>query len=225
MTVEIFLGAIALAALFAFVLSRRRFGIVAALLALALAACDGGAGDAPRPAASPAGLEIGPIIKGKTRSPGYPTHLARQGEGWAVTLYPDAELSAVIDHDFRIPPDATKLIWHYRASIEHAAPTEYPDRAPTITIMLQRRGDDWTAQGEKEFFRLYSPAFPLETGEHVRVIPLEGWTGVFGKGGPEHMAAVRADLANVSVGFGSAGGRMHGVSGAGTFETISLRAE
>ncbi len=181
----------------------------------------------PTPTATPTptpatGLIIGPWIKGKTYSPGYPKNWPRTGAGWVIDFAPDKELSAVIDERFVIPPTATKLRFHYRATIERVWPDELPDKAPLVSVMIQRRGDDWSGQGLYEFYRFYSPAFPLETGEHVREIPLEGWTGVFGRTGD--MRAAITDLGSVSVIFGHSSGRAHGVRGAGRFETLSLEA-
>ncbi|GAA0760801.1 hypothetical protein FHS52_001133 [Erythromicrobium ramosum] len=175
-----------------------------------------------RTASAQAGLVIGPWISGKTRSKGYPMRLDRQGKGWVIHLKQDGQINAVLDYEASIPAGALKLIWHYRADVTSAQPVERPDAAPLVSLVLQREGDDWSGEGERGSYRLYSPAFPLESGEQSREIPLTGWTNVWGQ--PADMGPVLSDLSNVAVAFGHSSGRMHGVSGAGTFSQISLEA-
>lgn len=167
------------------------------------------------------GLVIGPWIKGRSHSKGYPLRLKRWNGGWSIGL--DGELHAVLDYDAKISSDATKLVWHYRAEIEGAFPAERPAAAPLVSLVLQRKGDDWSAEGSKASYRLYSPPFPLETGEQVREIPLTGWTNVWGR--PADIGPVIANLSNIAVAFGHSSGRMHGVTGRGTFHQLALTAQ
>jgi hypothetical protein len=169
------------------------------------------------------GLVVGPWIRGRTCSKGYWwPWLGRKGKGWSISLKPDGELHGVLDYSARIPATATKLVWHYRAEITQAMPSEAPSSAPLVSLVLQRKGDDWSGKGGKGDYRLYSPAFPLETGEHTRMIPLQGWSNVWGQ--PADMAVVIRNLSNIAVAFGHAGGRMHGISGVGSFTLVSLEA-
>jgi len=169
------------------------------------------------------GLVVGPWIRGRQHSKGYWwPWLSRKGKGWSISLKPKGELHAVLDYSARIPATATKLVWHYRAEISMAFPAEAPASVPLVSLVLQRKGDNWSAKGKMASYRFYSPAFPLETGEHIREIPLEGWTNVWGK--PVDMRFAIANLSNLAVAFGHSSGRMHGVKGAGVFTLISLEA-
>lgn len=168
------------------------------------------------------GLVIGPWIWGFSHSKGYPMRPQRLGKGWWVRFKPNGSLHAVLDYGFRIPAGATKLVLSYTAEIHHVTPTENPGAAPLVSLVLQRRGDDWTGKGAKASYRLYSPAFPLKSGVFTATIQLAGWTNVWGQ--PADIAPVIADLSNLAVAFGHSAGRMHGVSGAGTFTLTSLEA-
>lgn len=168
------------------------------------------------------GLVIGPWIKGFSRSKGYPMRPERMGNGWAVRFKPNRRLNAVLDYDFRIPRGATQLVFSYVAQIESVKPAEVPDGEPLVSLVLQRKGDNWTGKGKREFYRLYSPAFPLKSGPAKHTIPLTGWTGVYGREGD--MADVIEHMSNIAVAFGHSAGRAHGVTGKGMFALTELRA-
>lgn len=169
------------------------------------------------------GLVVGPWIKGRTRSKGYWwPWLKRQGRGWTIAFKPNADLHAVLDYAARIPATAKALRFRYRCERVNVWPAEALLSEPVVTLVLQRKGDDWSAKGNKASYRLYSAPMPLTDGEHDFTVPLEGWTNVWGK--PADMAAVTRDLSNIAVAFGHRGGRMHGVGGKGAFTMIELEA-
>ena len=166
------------------------------------------------------GLVIGPWINGKCRSRGYRLRPERLGDGWTVYIEPGQELRAVQDFGFRITGKV--LRFRYRCKGQFT-PSEAPERPALVSLVIQRKGDDWSAYGEKANYRLYSPAFPLTEGEHSFDVQLEGWTNVWGK--PADMAPVIRDLSNLAVAFGHRGGRMHGVTGSGTFTLVELELQ
>jgi hypothetical protein len=168
------------------------------------------------------GLVIGPWVWGKRRGAGLPLRPQRLGKGWSVTVRAGDKLHAVSDFGMVIPPNAKALRWRYKAAVSDAMPVERPASLPLVSLVLQQKGDDWKAGPETQHYRLFSPAFRLESGEFEHVIPLEGWTNVWGHEHPVTLAL--ADLSNVSVAFGHSAGRMHGVRGDFTFTQISLEA-
>lgn len=170
------------------------------------------------------GLVVGPWIGGWTRSKGYRwPWLGRKGKGWTIRFKSNGSLHGVLDYSFRIPRGATKLVWRYRIEGANVSPTEALTSPALVSLVLQRRGDDWSAKGEKASYRLYSPtAFPVADGEYAYAIDLASWTNVWGQ--PADMAPVIANLSNLAVAFGHSAGRMHGVSGKGTFTLVSLEA-
>lgn len=207
-------------------LVKRSIALLAALLALPALA-----GDVP-PAAA---WRIGPVIDGRNYSQGMPPRPSPSPEGWHFDFpHPDARAGHV--HYLTFDPgslrEARELRLHYR--IEAApgvrfVPQEFPQHEAILSLYFQRRGDDWRARGEKEYYRWYAPAaavVPLERGEHVVTVPLEDeWISVYGKPRSEAPRAFAAALAEAgSVGFvlGSAGGRGHGVYATGPARMIVL---
>ena len=103
---------------------------------------------------------------------------------------------------------------------------EFPDRQATVTLVIQRKGDDWQASEATRAHRWYSrQVVPLEAGEHVLSVPLDvsHWGDVMGGQDPAAFAAALRDVDNIALAFGSAGGRGHGVCGAGRFELLSIK--
>lgn len=179
---------------------------------------------------------FGPIIRGKTSSPGMPLH-PRQGAGDAVVfdLPQDgrAELDAMTTPVSSLD-GARSITLRYRID---AAPgtrfraTDLVNEAPTVSIYFQRAGDTWTGRGRYASYRWYVPAravMPLSPGEHSVTIRFdEVWTNVYGKLNTDHADEYRAALAeadNVGLAFGSRSRRSHGIvaSGPARFTLLDL---
>src|SRR5690606_3122598 len=92
-------------------------------------------------------------------------------------------------------------------------------RTATGSLVLQRKGDRWTARGAYERYRWYAPpetAQALSPGVHEIAISLNDpqWGSGYGKKAAHNRDAVIATLANmdnIGLVFGSQGGRGHGV--------------
>ena len=103
---------------------------------------------------------------------------------------------------------------------------EFPDRQATVTLVIQRKGDDWQATEATRAHRWYSrQVVDLVAGEHMLTVPLDvsHWGDVMGGQDAAAFAAALRDVDNIALAFGSAGGRGHGVCGAGRFELLSIK--
>jgi hypothetical protein len=181
--------------------------------------------------AVPSGLHIGPIIGGKSRSIGLPRYLDRDG-GFAFP-HPTREqghIHALVKPTRRV---GNAIVLRYRIEADDGVtfhPQEHPGAGGEISLMLQRKGDDYSAKGEKAFYRLYGPTIQnLEPGEHTLIVEPRsaGWTGVMGgtPPSPAQWDDLLANLYCIHVCFGGRGGRAHGVfaSGPARFTLVDLR--
>lgn len=163
--------------------------------------------------AVPKGIHVGPIIKGKNRSVGVPKEL-RAG-GFDFPLRP-GHVNAVVKPT---PMVGEKVRLHYRVdgpTDVKFRPKERLDGVGTVSLMLQRKGDDYSGKGEKAFYRLYGPeVHDLSVGLHtLEVAPGSlGWVGVMGQEpSPGQWDDVLSNLAAIHVCFGEKDGpRAHGV--------------
>ena len=197
--------------------------VLTALAALAIASCDDGT-DAPKPRQMPTGVwEIGPIIDGKSLSPGMPPFAVAGADGYSFEIpFPDKAAGHVhyVTKATGSLYGKARLVLRYRID---AAPDTViePQAAPGAPSMLslyfQRRGDDWSGRGIYEAFRWYSPVIdmPVTPGEHEITAPLDGeWTAVMTSSASSNPDGFRAALINAErVGFvlGGGDGRGHGV--------------
>ena len=167
---------------------------------------------------------IGPAIRGRNYSQGMPLHptMGRSGPYFDFP-YPSADAGHVhyITQNIGPIPNARAISLRYRidaAPGTRFVPQEYPDRDAILSLYIQRRGDNWLAKGDYQFYRWYSPTarvVDLEPGVHVLTINMdENWVPVLGGTSQQYPEAFRDALAHADkVGFvmGSAGGRGHGV--------------
>lgn len=106
--------------------------------------------------------------------------------------------------------------------------SERGTQTATITPHFQRRGDDWSAKGDKQFYRWWAPAafrLPITPGRHVIEVPVNGdWISVYGRSDPNMMQAALNDLDRVGLCFGGPGGLGHGAHPVGPahFRLISV---
>lgn len=198
---------------------RKPFALTAALAAAAVLAV-------PALGAPPAsGWEIGPIIRGKNYSVGMPLRPAPAREGWSFD-FPASSRDAGHVHYVTFDPGSLtgkrRIVVRYRVDAAPGTrfvPQENPELPATVSLFVQRRGDNWTARGAYDFFRWYAPSATvrqLAPGTHEMTVSLRDpdWGSVYGKPAAANSAAFDSALANASrVGlvFGSDAGRGHGV--------------
>ena len=204
--------------------------------AMFLSGLAGGQTSEPRPAQpgrveapAAAAWEIGPIIRGRNYSVGMPLHPARADEGWTIHFpYPSAQAGQVHYVTFRPGPlrDRTRIVVHYRIDAAPGArfvSVEMPERPATISLYLQRRGDNWTARGRFDRYRWYAPAQSvavLTPGEHEMIVDLgdPAWRSVMGTAAsadPRGFAEALADTDRIGIVLGNIKRRGHGVYATG----------
>ena len=177
-------------------------------LCLLLTAC-GGVASMPPPVSQGVAWAAGPIINGKDYSPGVSV------SGDSVSIPKGAELDAIIRNVATAP---ATMSFNYSVSGE-LRPSEAPSEGAFMTVMFQRQGDDWSGNGEYEFYRWYSKdVFPLTQGMHSGSVDFTDpakWISVFGHSGADYQTQFRdalAHISNIEFVFGRAGaGRGHGV--------------
>ena len=110
-------------------------------------------------------------------------------------------------------------------------PQERPQGIATVSLMLQRKGDDYSAKGAKAFYRLYGPGPQVLTpGEHTLTVEPGslGWVGVMGgEPSPSQWDDVLGNLHAIHICFGEQyGSRAHGVfaTGPAKFTLLGLGA-
>lgn len=179
-------------------------------------------------AAAPPAQEwsIGPVIKGRNYSVGVPGTLSpgHDGPGFDFPVAGDRKpghVHYVMLDTGPLPPDATITV-RYRVDAAPGTrfvPQEVPDQTATVSLVMQRRGDNWTAKRGFEHYRWYVPPAKVERlGPGVRTMTIRlddpGWGSVFGATGAQHpraFAAALDDLEGVGLVFGSMDLRGHGV--------------
>ena len=184
--------------------------------------------------------EIGPVIRGRNHSQGMPPAPTPIGRGWMFE-FPGADTGPGSVHYVTLrtgPLDgARRIVVRYRVD---AAPRarfvaqEQPAAPATVSLMIQRAGDSWSAR-RHEFHRWYAPAATLREiapgrGEIVVSLDDAGWTSVNGRPAgqfPDEFADALRQTERVGLVFGSAGRRGHGVfaTGPARFRLESFRIE
>ena len=153
-------------------------------------------------------------------STGFDRVLKVVGRGWTIVfpVGPQAHLHYV---QWYLPPTLRPgMVMTARIKVVGGEfiPIEYPDKPALVTLMIQRKGDNGSAEGVYEAYRQFSNAtIQLVEGEHVLSIVLthENFGGVYGKRSPAAFADVLSNVESIGVLFGSAGGRGHGVYSTG----------
>lgn len=183
-------------------------------------------GAAAASAALPASAwEIGPVIRGKNYSQGMPPSPQPTRTGWTFDFpFPNARAGHV--HYVTFDPGSlagkSKIVVRYRVDAAPGVrfvPQESPGEPATLSLMFQRRGDNWSARGRYNFYRWYSPVATLQpiragVGEMTISLTDPGWVAVQAgtlSGNERPFADALADASRVGLVFGSAGGRGHGV--------------
>lgn len=201
---------------------KSRFLVLAGIATLGLAV-----GTALEAAAPPAeAWSIGPIIKGRNYSVGMPRTMSpgRDGPWFDFPVAADrrpGHVHYVTLPTGPLPPDATIRV-RYRVDAAPGTrfvPQEVPDEAATVSLVLQRRGDNWSARRGFEHYRWYVPPAKvarLRPGVHTMTVRLDDpqWGNVFSgtsTSHPRQYLAALDDLESVGLVFGSMGLRGHGV--------------
>lgn len=150
-------------------------------------------------------------------SPGMPERPVAQGAGWYFDFPTDPQSHVHYVQNFTPPPivPGATLVARFRVEgTGRFVPQEFPDRPATVSLLIQRRGDNWGAQGEFASYRWYSAqTVELREGEFTIEARLtaDNWGDVYGAHDPLLFEKALADVENIGLVFGSAGGRGHGV--------------
>ena len=202
-------------------------GLAAALPAVTAAAQSAGA------------WEIGPTVRGRNMSVGMPAAPTPQRSGWSFD-FPNPHPRAGHVHYVTAPTGPldgkSRIVVRFRIDAApgvRLAPRESPQSPATLTLYFQRRGDNWSARGRYEHYRLYAAhahRVELSPGEHEISLPLDGrsWKSVQSATGADAPAQFADALANAErVGFVFGGGLSagHGVyaTGPARFHLLSFR--
>lgn len=208
------------------------------LLSAAAIACVASAALAAAPATQ---WEIGPIIRGKNYSVGMPLTPKPERSGWSFA-FPVGSAAAGHVHYVTSRPESlagkSRIVVRYRidaAPGTRFVPQANPDRAGTVSLYLQRRGDNWNAKGRYQFYRWYAPAASVRelapgVGEISVTLDDPQWISVLGQPAGSNRAALEdalADVERVGLVFGSSNARGHGVYATkpATFTLLSFRID
>lgn len=199
-------------------------------------------GTAALAAVPPASVwEIGPHIRGKNYSVGMPLRPQETRQGWAFD-FPHASRAAGHVHyvTFRPGPltGKSRIKVRYRVTAERGTrfvPQEQPDEPATVSLFLQRNGDNWTAKGRYDFYRWYAPPETVQRispGVHEITVDLDDpeWISVAFRPASENPSGFRAalrDTDRIGLVFGSSSLRGHGVyaTAPARFELLSFELE
>ena len=177
-------------------------------------------------AAPPLGdWEIGPVIRGKNYSVGMPLAPKAERGGWSFD-FPVGSKAAGHVHYVTVRPGSlagkSRIVVRYRIDAKPGTrfvPQANPDRAGTVSLYLQRRGDNWNARGNYRYYRWYAPAATVRelapgVGEISVALDDPQWISVLGQpsgSNPGAMVDALRDVERVGLVFGSSNARGHGV--------------
>lgn len=186
--------------------------------------------------------EIGPVIRGRNYSVGMPPSPSpvRGGE-WAFDFPVGSEAAGHVHYVTAPAPDLSRfsrISYTYRVEAAPGTrfiPRETPDVPATVSLYIQRRGDDWSGRRSRAHFRWFAPTAhvtPLAPGTFRVTISLSdpAWTQVWGQPAASHpreFAAALADADRIGLLFGSSSARGHGVfaSRRARFVLVDFRME
>jgi hypothetical protein len=202
-----------------------RFAKSPALVVALVAVLSGVAADARGAGLDPAAWQIGPVIRGESRSRGMPLNPSPgPGGGFQIALPgPGGSLNYVTFSHGSLT-GKRRIVMRYRIEAApgvQVVPRTAPQLPAQITLYFQRRGDNWSGRGPFEAYRWYA-TFATQSptpGEHRLVAPLSGnWTAVQHSSARTNPAAFGAAVTEADqVGFvlGGGDGYGHGVFATG----------
>lgn len=175
---------------------------------------------------APSSWEIGPIIRGKNYSVGMPLRPEPTRRGWSFefphTTRADGHVHYVTYRP-RSLAGKSQIKLRYRVDAAQSTkfvPQEHPHLPGTVSLFLQRQGDNWSAKGRYAFYRWYAPGHSVQQiapGVHEMTVSLDDpqWVSVLGGRTPaSHPTEFEAALENagrIGLVFGSTSARGHGV--------------
>ena len=177
-----------------------------------------------------ANWRIGPDVRGQNYSVGMPLQPTPNAKGgWSFAFpYPNRDAGHVHAITYNSGPliNASKIVMRYRIDAPRGVrfePQESPGQVGTISLYFQRRGDNWSAKRQYEYYRWYVPAASvrqISRGEHEIVVNLSDpdWISVMGKTASTNRQYFREALAQtgqIGIAFGGSSGRAHGVYSTG----------
>jgi hypothetical protein len=190
------------------------------LAALLLASCgEDDDKDQPRE-----GWQVGPVIDGRNHSKG--TGIVPNADGsFSIAINPTAEPHYVTR---RHGPLTGKQEIRLRYRVQGEAIYNPPFcNLGTVTIHLQREGDDWQADGYRWWATFATRA--LASGEYEIVAPLNGrWTSIYTANSETHaglFARALAETERVGFTFGNCDGYGHGANASAPVEFTALSFE
>lgn len=154
----------------------------------------------------PRGWYIGPRINGKNASKCMPLYPDNDEGIWGFHL---SRPTQEVDYITRACPSLDKVVAiAMSCEVEgEFIQAENPASPPSVSLVIQRRGDDWSGKP----YRWYFPqALPLTPGIHSAIIRLDDpqWVSVLGGG---DMHDTLRDPARIGLTFGGDHGLGHGV--------------
>lgn len=169
--------------------------------------------------------EIGPNIRGRNYSVGMPAAPSpAQSGGLAFDFPQQGEIDALTTSVGPLA-GAREITMRYRidaASGTRLVSAETPNQTATVSLYIQRAGDNWSAKGRYASYRWYVPGhavIPLKPGTHTLTVRFEEtWTNVYGRPNAEDVAGYAAAMENTArlgIAFGTASARSHGVYATG----------
>ena len=165
---------------------------------------------------------IGPLAPNKKgwfieHSQGTSERPITNGNGWSVAIPASpGYLGAVKFYDpFKMRVGGT-LTLKCRVVGNGTKPVQadLAHKQATVTLILQRVGDQGTGRGQYENYRWYSSKMVnLLDGTYEISVPVtsQSFGGIMGSHDPKAFEETLKDIWNIQIGFGSAGGRAHSV--------------
>ena len=213
---------------------RTKIALVGTLLLGALSA-------SPAARAPPANeWEIGPVIRGRNYSVGMPSTPPPRGAGWSFDLPVSAPAPGHV-HAISYEPgpliEKSRITLRYRVDAPRGTrfvPQEQPGMPGTVSLFLQRYGDNWSARGRYAHYRWYAPGRSVRQiapGTYEMTVDLDDeWTNVSGRPASSHPVAFEdalADTGRIGLVFGSTSARGHGVyaTAPARFTLLSFRID
>lgn len=174
---------------------------------------------------------LGPVVQGKNKSIG--SRKVPHPDGILAIEVPyrqyDADTGKLSSITFRSGPLLDKQFIRARIRVEGSPLLPAQPGTASATLFIQRRGDNWTADGKYETYRWYahnSNIVPLRNGEYEMIARLEdNWGATLHSWSHESTDEFIDTLENadrVGIVFGGGDGSAHGLYATGPDSRIVL---